>query len=420
MSIFTPLIIIFILGLNFILYKKRSYTKNFFIVSTIFLVIYVLFSIIIYYNNLANGFEYGILFGDIANNHFCDEYKYYVDSDILLSHFKNGDFTKWINKELPLYEFVDYAGHASYGNYNIFVIFLTVLKGIGITSALDLILIKLLVYIPTAIYLYKLSRIYLSEKFSLFSVIIFSALPGYLLCNSLLMRDNIIIGLIIILFYYLISRKIDYKSISLILFTLILLLKFRSYSVLIFIACIVFTFKNNKRIFSIMDIIYLVTIITTIYFFVNFDFQLQHSNEFFSFFQIKHLQDNFTAQFGNGIPMIIKLIYQLVIHIIYDPPLLGFLTSGLIYLILYSLGNILGTIITLLCCLSFVYFIVKIRDKNAIYLFKFTIYFTLLSGLVVISKDLFIINRLALMWLPLFIIILLYVASKFINKKSKH
>mgnify|MGYP003276502024 FL=1 len=420
MSIFTPLIIILMLLLNYYLYKRNSYSKSFFLLSSSFLVIYALFSIIIYYNNLSHGFEHGVLFGNVANNHFCDEYKYYIDSDILLNHLKNGDISAWLHKELPIYEFVDPEGHASYGNYNIFVIFLTFLKGIGIKSTLDLILIKLFVYIPTSIFLYKTSRLYLNEKLSLISVGIFSILPGYILCNSLLMRDNIIIGITIILIYYILSQRVNYKSIILILLLAVLLLEFRSYSLLVFIACIIFTFKNNKRIFSFKDIIYFIAIIATIYFFVNFNFQLQHSNTFFSFFQITHLQDIFTAQFGNGPKMIINLFVQLVMHVIYDPPLFNFLTTGLVYLIVYSLGNILGVILSVVSCLAFIYFIIKVKDKKAIFLFKFTAYYTVLTGLVVLAKDLFIINRIALMWLPLFIIILLYSINSFINKPSKH
>ena len=420
MSIFTPLIIILILLLNYYLYKRNSYSKSFFLLSSSFLIIYALFSIIIYYNNLSHGFEHGILFGNVANNHFCDEYKYYIDSDILLNHLKNGDISAWLHKELPVYEFVDAEGHASYGNYNIFVILLTFLKCIGIKSTLDLILIKLFVYIPTAIFLYKTSRLYLNEKLSLISVGIFSLLPGYILCNSLLMRDNIVICLVCILIYYILAQKINYKSIILILLVAMLLLEFRSYLFLVLIACIIFTFKNNKRILSFMDIIYFIAIIATIYFFVNFNFQLQHSNAFFSFFQIKHLQDIFTAQFGSGPNMIINLFYQLILHVIYDPPLLSFLTTGLVYLVLYSLGNILGTILTVICCLAFVYFVIKIKDKKALLLFKFTAYFTVLTGLIVLAKDLFIINRIALLWLPLFIIILLYVGNHIINKPSKH
>lgn len=420
MSILTPLVIAFILLLNYFLYKKKSYSKNFFYITTTFLVIYIIFTIVIYYNNLSNGFEHGILFGDVLNSHFCDEYKYYIDSDILLNHFKNGEITQWFNKELPVYEFVDYAGHASYGNYNIFVILLTLLKAIGITSALDLILIKLILYIPTSIYLYKLSRLYLNEKLSLISLGIFSLIPGYILCNSLLMRDNIIIAMMIITFYYIFSKKINYKSIILILLTSLLLLEFRSYLVLVVIATLIFTFKNSKSIFRINDLVYFVAIIGTIYFFVHFNFQLHHSNTFFSFFQITYLQEIFTAQFGTGLSMLFKLFYQLVIHIIYDPPYLNFLSSGLIYLILYSFGNIIGTILTLICCVSFIYFIIKIKDSKLIYLFKFTAYFTILTGLIVLAKDLFIIHRITLIWLPLFIIIALYSINEIKNKiKSK-
>ncbi|MDY3362009.1 MAG: hypothetical protein SOY04_16675 [Clostridium celatum] len=408
MSIFTPLIILFLFILNFYLYRKKSYPKSFFIISNIFLVIYILISIIIFYNNLSQGFTYGILFGDVSGSHFCDEYKYYIDSDILLNHFKNGDFSLWLNKELPIYEFVDPQGHASYGNYNIFVILLTLLKSIGITSVLDLILLKIVVYIPTSIYLYKLSRIYLSEKFSLISLCIFSALPGFILCNTLLMRDNIILCIIILLLYYILSKKINYKSMILIAILSLLLLEFRAYSVLVLIACIIFTFKNSNRIITFKDIFYLIAIIGGIYFFVNFNFTTKHSNMFFSFFQINHLQNIFTETFGSGFSMLIKLFYQLVIQIIYVPPFFNFLNSGLIYLILYSIGNVLGTILTVISGLGFLYLIFKSKNPKIIYFIKFTIYFTVLTGLIVLSKDLFIINRIALMWLPLFIIILLY------------
>ena len=420
MSIFTPLIIIFILLLNYYLYKRNSYSKSFFLLSSSFLIIYALFSIVIYYNNLSNGFEHGILFGNVANNHFCDEYKYYIDSDILLNHLKNGDISEWLHKELPVYEFVDPEGHASYGNYNIFVILLTFIKAIGIKSTLDLILIKLFVYIPTSIFLYKTSRLYLSEKLSLISIGIFSILPGYILCNSLLMRDNIIICLISILIYYILSQKINYKILILILIVSLLLFEFRAYSLLVIIACIIFTFKNNKRILSFIDIFYFIAIVATIYFFINFNFQENHSNSLFSLAQITYLQEIFTTHFGSGINMLINLFTQLIIHIIYDPPLLGFLNTGLIYLILYSIGNILGTILTITSCIAFIYFIIKIKDKKAIFLFKFTAYFTILTGLIVLSKDLFIINRLALLWLPLFIIILLYVLNYILNKPSSH
>ena len=97
------------------------------------------------------------------------------------------------------------------------------------------------------------------------------------------MRDNIIIGMIVIIFYYIFSRKINYKSIILILLISLLLLEFRSYLILVIIATLLFTFKNSKSLFKFNDLIYFMAIIGTIYFFVNFNFQLNHSNTFFSF-----------------------------------------------------------------------------------------------------------------------------------------
>ena len=158
MSIFTPFIIVSLMLLNYLLYRKKIYDKKLYITTSIFILIYILVAIFIYYINLHNGFEYGIIYGDLLGNHFCDEYKYYTDANILYNHLKSGEFSSWINKTLPIYEFIDSSGHPSYGNYNSYVILLTMLKFIGIHSALDFILIKLFVYIPTAIIIFKLSR----------------------------------------------------------------------------------------------------------------------------------------------------------------------------------------------------------------------------------------------------------------------
>lgn len=413
MTITTFIILISIFLINYLVYKKNLIPKKLFIISSIFMMIYIIIAILIYYNNIKSGYTTGILFGDVFNTHFCDEYKYNIDSEILLSHLRNGDFTAWINHQLPLYEYVDPSSHASYGNYNIYVIILTFLKLIGITSVLDLILLKILFYIPTVYFLYKLSNIYLNENYSLISVIIFSLLPGYILTNTLIMRDNIIILLIISLLYLILSKAKSLKSILLYILLTLCLLKFRSYSILVFIATIIFTFKNDKHIFTLKDLLYLVVIISTLYFMVNFNFELKHSNEFFSFFQIKALQDSFRTNFGTGLSMIIKVFYQLVIHIIYDPFYFNFLNSKLLYLILISLGNILGTLLSTLFAIDYIYSILKFKDRKIVHLLKFTTYFTLLTGLVVLSKDLFIINRVALMWLPLFIIIILYIIQHF-------
>ena len=390
MTIFSFLIIACLLLLNFYLYKKNFISKNLFYISTSFIILYIIIAISVFYNNIANGFSTGILFGDVENNHFCDEYKYNIDSQILLNHFKNGEFSQWLHKELPIYEFVDPQGHPSYGNYNIFVIMLTLLRMIGLNSPLDFILIKLFIYIPTYIYLFKLSKIYLDEKLSLISVALFSILPGYMLTNSLLMRDNIILFLMIVALYYILSKNYNFKILIPIL---ILLLFFRSYLIPIFIATIIFTYKNTKKIISVLDFIYIGIIIVTIYFFINYNFNLEHSNIFFSFYQIQALQDNFVAWYGTGIPMLLKLFFLTAVQIILDPLFMNFLSSGLIYLWLTSLGNILGIFVSISFSIIFLVLCFTNKDSKIKHLQKFTFYFTLLNALLLMSKDSYIISN---------------------------
>lgn len=416
MSIFTPFIIVSLFLINYLLYRKKIYSKKLYITTSIFILIYTIIAISIYYINLHNGFEYGIIYGDLLGNHFCDEYKYYTDANILYTHLKNGELSSWLHKSLPIYEFVDSSGHPSYGNYNVYVILLTMLKFIGIHSALDFILIKLFVYIPTAITIYKLSRLYLNEKQSLIAIIIFSALPGYVLTNTLLMRDNIIILLSCIVIYYILKKK---ANLIILIPTIILLIGFRSYLVLIFAACIVFTFKNSNKLISFMDVAYLFIIIAAIYIISNFNFTLEHSNIFFSFYQINDLQEKFISLYGTGIIGIAKLLILTVVHIIVDPALINFLTSGNLYFILFSLGNILGSILSIIFAVKYLLLAIKefkLPNERYIYLMKFTAYFTLLTSLIVMSKDGYIINRIALMWIPLFILLLI-IPFKYSNKK---
>ena len=281
------------------------------------------------------------------------------------------------------------------------------LKFIGIHSALDFILIKLFVYIPTAIIIFKLSRLYLNEKKSLIVLIIFSALPGYILSNSLLMRDNIILLLSCIFIYYILCKKIN---LLILIPAIILLIGFRSYLILVLAACLVFTFKNNKKLISKYDLIYLVLILIAIYLISNFNFSLEHSNIFFSYYQIIDLQEKFISFYGSGILGIAKLLILTLIHIIIDPVLINFLTSGNLYFILFSLGNILSSLLSIIFSLKYLLLSIKLfklPNEKYIFLMKFTAYFTMMTSFIVMSKDGYIINRIALMWIPLFIIILL-------------
>lgn len=389
------LILIFLIGLNYFLYTKKYKSLKLFVIATIFLIAYFLIALIIYNNNIYNGYEYGILYGDVFDSHFCDEYRYYIDSNILLDHFKNGEFSQWLLRELPSYEFIDSHGHPGFGNYNLFVILLTLLKLIGINDTLELITLKLVVYIPTIIVLYKLSILYLNEKYSLLSVIIYSLLPGYILTNSLLMRDNLIVLLTLVCIYYILSKSFNLHVLIPILIVLTLL---RPYMVAILIVTFIFCYKNTKKIISKLDIIYIFIILGSIVFFSSFNFNSE---------QMRILQERFDIFFGSSLMAPIRVCINTIIHVIYDPPYLSFLTSNIIYLIIFSLGNIIATIISLIFIFKYIYMIIFNKFKDYLYLLKFTFYFTAILGILVLSKDGYIINRIAIQWLPLFIIIIL-------------
>ena len=158
-----------------------------------------------------------------------------------------------------------------------------------------------------------------------------------------------------------------------------------------------------------------------IYLISNFNFSLEHSNIFFSYYQITDLQEKFISFYGSGILGIAKLLILTLIHIIIDPVLINFLTSGNLYFILFSLGNILSSLLSIIFSLKYLLLSIKLfklPNEKYIFLMKFTAYFTMITSFIVMSKDGYIINRIALMWLPLFIIILLIPFNYFYKKRT--
>ena len=405
MTFFSILLILILLSINYYIYYKKITSKSLFIISSAFLILYSIITIAIYYNNINDGFVHGILFGDVSGSYFCDEERYFFESRMLYEHFLNGDFINWITGKLPKYEYITGADIPGFGYKNIFVIFLTFLRLLGIHNVINMILVKLIIYIPTSIFLYKLANLYLDEKKSLVTVTIFSLLPGYILTNTLLMRDNIILALLIIIFYYLLAKDFNIKKL---LIPVVLLFILRGYLILILPAVLIFCYKNSDKIINLKDFVFLLIISFTLLFFSNFKFERDTILLLgFSSSQMSNLQNTLINNFGNNLSLVFNVFTQTIIHIIVDPIFPEFLRSGLLYLILFSLGNIIGTIISIIFIFKFIYTCIFNKNTTIIYLLKFTSYFTLLSGILVLCKDLFIINRVALMWLPLFIIILL-------------
>lgn len=417
MTLISIINIILVILLSYFLFVVVLNNSKLFKLTLILSLLYFVITVLIYTQNLSRGFENGILFGDVYGNYLSDEFRYFEDSKILYNHFINEGFMPLLKGTLPAWEYIDPHGSPGFGNYNFFVIMLALLRLIGFSTIVEFISFKLLFYPITILFLYKIFKLYLTERSTIISLLVFSLLPGFILSNTLLMRDNIIFTFIFATLYYILSKEhsIIFKTIILIILLLILLI-LRAYLAPIFVVTIIFCYKNTKKIFSVLDIIFLIIIALTLVFFTNFKFTNGQLMIFggFSDEQIRILQENFAAMYGSGISTIFNVFFLTLIHIFYVPPYISFMSSKLLYLIIFSLGNIVSTLTSLIFIPSYLFLIVKNKSKEILYLLKFTFYFTFLSGLILVSKDGYIITRLSLMWTPLFILII----SIFIEKKK--
>lgn len=409
MTVISIINIILVILLSYFLFVIVLNNTKLFKLTLILSLLYFVITVLIYNQNLSRGFENGILFGDVYGNYLSDEFRYFEDSKILYDHFINEGFMPLLKGTLPAWEYIDPHGSPGFGNYNFFVIILALLRLIGFSTIVEFISFKILFYPITIFFLYKIFRLYLTEKTTIISLLVFSLLPAFILSNTLLMRDNIIFTFIFATLYYILSKEhsIIVKTINLIILLLILLI-LRAYLAPILIVTIIFCYKNTKKIFSIQDIISLIIIALTLVFFTNFKFTNGQLMIFggFSDEQIRILQENFAAMYGRGISTIFTVFFLTLIHIFYVPPYISFMSSKLLYLIIFSLGNIVSTITSLIFIPSYLFLIIKNKSKEILYLLKLTFYFTFLSGLMLVSKDGYIITRLSLMWTPLFILII--------------
>ena len=146
------------------------------------------------------------------------------------------------------------------------------------------------------------------------TILIFSLLPGYILTNTLLMRDNIILMLLIIILYYSLNKPINYKKL---LLFLLLIFPIRGYLPLILPVVLIFCYKNDEKIITVKDIFYFLIIIFTLLFFSNFKF---NNGELmilgFDDGQMANLQSALRDLYGSGITFVINIFVQTFIHIV--------------------------------------------------------------------------------------------------------
>ena len=171
MLIVASFLFIFILSEYFKIKNQR-----FKIICIIIVAINILIMYLGYYQSIKMGYLNGLIRGNLGLFTYFDTSNYYIESSRLVDLWNNGGFKYWIHGNLD-------KGNMFYGYYNFFVIWNCILKIIFKCGLNTLILIKLQFSIINIFLLYQISKIYLNEKYSMISVLLFNIFPGYLLVN---------------------------------------------------------------------------------------------------------------------------------------------------------------------------------------------------------------------------------------------
>ena len=403
MSNISLILLAIILIINYFIYKRYKYSKKIYIISLIFIIINFAFIYLIYYNNLSLGFEEGIVFGDKLGLLATDEYKYFMESEHLVYNLESfGGFKAYLNGQLVTYPFK--VDNKPYGIYNHFVFILAVLKCLGITKLVDLLTLKLIFTVFNTYLIYSISRRLLSEKFSLLVTIVFNIAPAYILINATLVRDNIIITIILSIILLIIKSQWNYTNIIILALMIIFLSIFRIYTLFSLIVTLIFTFKKSTKVINKLDISFIILFILGLFLFDKLPTNIG---------EIDYLQYNYHEYFGIGIEGMITLVFQTIKNIFVRGLFLNTLPTKSIYVILIVLGAVYYMILVPIFIYKVIIILFIDKDETKIWLCKFTIYFTLFNGLILMLKDVMIPTRLSIMWYLLHIIIIFLPVKKF-------
>lgn len=402
------LLLFILLSVNFIIFKVKKYNKKYLICTTALLLFYFLLIISIDKSNMESGFRFNIFVGAHDGISVYDEHKYFAESEVLYNRWNNGYFSEWFNRELPVEEYrID--GLPGYGNYNNFVVFLAALRLIGLFTASELILFKLIFTVFALSVIFDLCTKFVTHNRALLITTIFGLYPAFIQSNVLLLRDNIILLFIFLLLKYLLFEKNENlkspKNIIIITISSLLLFNLRAYTVLIiyFMAISLRLFKNMGKLFSIQDVIIICCIIFGFFLLL----KLPINNP-----QAIYLQNKLSSLYGTNIFAPIKLIFSTIKDILTSSLYFDSLNSSYLYVkLIASAGFFYMAFIPL-----FIYktIVISLFDKNAksIYLLKCTLYFTFFNALVLMSKDGFVTARLNTMWFLLFLLIIFLPSKK--------
>ena len=125
------------------------------------------------------------------------------------------------------------------------------------------------------------------------------------------------------------------------------------------------------------------------------------------------MQYNYHEYFGVGIEGMITLVFQTIKNIFVRGLFLNTLPTKSIYVILIVLGAVYYMILVPIFIYKVIIILFIDKDETKIWLCKFTIYFTLFNGLILMLKDVMIPTRLSIMWYLLHIIIIFLPVKKF-------
>lgn len=196
------LIILMLFILNGILINKFKVKNKGFKGVSIFIIILNIILLYISYNQILNlGFNDGLARGFIYKINYWDDYNYYYESEILKDYWLRGNVFNWFHGVVPQKMF--------YGYYNIFVIFIALLKLLIGNNLISLILFKLQFTIVSIYLVYYISSYLINEKYSIIPVLLTNLFPAYLQTNISLIRDNIILFFTLLVFYQINFKKIN-------------------------------------------------------------------------------------------------------------------------------------------------------------------------------------------------------------------
>lgn len=402
MTLTCIILLLLLLTINFIVFKVKKYHINYLICTTLLLLFYFILIIAIDKSNMANGFKFNIFLGVHDGISGYDEHKYFAESQVLYNRWNDGYFTQWLKNEIPLIEYT-IPDSPGYGNRNFFVVFLAALRLIGLFTATELILFKLIFTVLIFSVAYDLCLKFFNKNCALIILTLFCIYPSFIQTSVLLLRDNIIILLTLILINYLLFEKrkklSSLRSLIFLLVITIFLFYLRLYTALIiyFIAILMRVFNNNAKLFSYKDALVLVAIYISILVFLHLPIEN---------LQILYVQDKLKLLYGSNILAPLKLFIACGKDILTTSLYFSSLFSSYLYVKVIALGgffymSFIPIFIYKLIILIFV-------DKNVkyIHLIKSTLYFCCLNALVLMSKDGFVSARLNTMWFLLFLMII--------------